>query len=310
MAPCSSRFVKSMVLRRRTWGKIGASALGATCAAMYVIHFAPTFLQPSFRKPGCDPVRQDRVRLAAFAPTATVSSLWGEFEPDIAVQGKLRALGRLLRIAGDKLVQAPEDSSLGGIAFRSCAVALRDAADSLLSQHWAEADYMIGVAREKCSPLFPQEHLAALQGLLTASPEPWLAGKPQEALSALSRALQIHADGLSDASMPLQDALLDAAGALRSAARVFAAPAQSRAQSRVHAASNFRNAADDAAMNDKPSLDAISRAVEEAPRSEMKSLLRKFAKQFHPDRHPGREMEVLPVFMHVQKLRENLFSWG
>lgn len=296
-----------MVLRRKPWGKIAASALGATCAAMYVINLAPTFLQPSFRKPGCDPMHQDRVRLAAFAPTATASSLWGDFEPDVAVQGKLRALGRLLRIAGDKLVQAPEDTSLGGLAFRSCAVALRDAADSLLSQHWSEADYMIGLAREKCSPLFPQEHLAALQGLLTASPEPWLAGKPQEALSALSRALQIHADGLSDASMPLQDALLDAAGALRSAARVFAAPAQSR----VHAASNFHSAADDdAAMHDTPSLDAISRAVEEAPRAEMKSLLRKFAKQFHPDRHPGREMEVLPVFMHVQRLRENLFAWG
>lgn len=307
MAPCSSRFIKSMALRRRPWGKIAASALGATCAAMCVMNLAPTFLQPqSFRKPSCSATRQDRVRLAAFAPTASVSSLLGEFEPDMAVQGKLRALGRLLRIAGEKLVEAPEDSSLGGFAFRSCAVALRDAADSLLSQHWAEADVMIGVAREKCSPLFPQEHLAALQGLLTASPEPWLAGKPQEALSGLSRALQIHADGLSDASRPLQDALLDAAGALRSAARVFAAPAHSSSR----AASGVRSTAHDTVTHDTPSLDAISRAVEGAPRAEMKSILRKFAKQFHPDRHPGREMEVLPVFMHVQRLRESLFAWG
>lgn len=197
------------------------------------------------------------------------------------MEGKLRALGRLLNSAGDKLMHAVPSADVDSVCdstgvLRACAVALQDLAGAIMN---GQADTI-------------SEQLAALQGLLTApSPAQPL---PREALNALSKALEGYAEGLKEACACLatqtEDALFDAAGMLRAAARLF-------------------SVAHPAARTLDP-MREITSQVAQAPKEDRRSLLRTLAQQYHPDRHPGREMEVLPVFLHVQGLRKELQHWA
>lgn len=222
-------------------------------------------------------------------------------EPDIACIGKLRALGRLLRLTGNKLRDAvPAAIDGDGQALNMCAAALGGVADSLMRDQWAQAGDLLGSARVQCTSLFPQEHLASLQRLFNAPCEAAVDGlKPQNALLALGRILEARAESLSEAYETLQDALFDAAGTLRAAARLFSVPG-ARVEAQIDAVTL------DFEASPQMSLEEISRMLAAVPMDKRKRLLRALARQHHPDRHVGREMEVLPVFLHVQRLREEL----
>jgi len=250
-------------------------------------------------------------------------------EPDVAMQGKLRALGRLLRIVGSKLnvaATSADRSRLAGAGscFRgscfsngsvlaTCGTSMQSAADALLREDWMDANLKFASMSSHCSVVFPQQHLAVFQGYLGGSS---MAPDLLQALTSLSKGLEVQAERITDASDQLQDAIFEAAGALRSAARLFMSPrAETRGSRRT--ASTFTNddsseSSDTASFNFQDASATnkeIERKVAALPLEEQKVLLRRLARQYHPDRHPGQEMEVLPIFLHVQRLREESRKW-
>lgn len=255
------------------------------------------------------------------AGTATQPLAWHEVVPDLAMQGKLRSLGRLLRIAGEKLMDARPAAGVRAVVsgdcrscdeggMWACAAALQDVAGALMNEQWLRGADHIGIAQANCGTLFAQEHLTALealQGLLRASPT---APDPREALTDLSKALEGHAETLSEACKFMEDALMDAAGALRAAARLFTAapPARRRAAPRAPEAAFWDVEESGNAPVVSPA--EITSRVFKVSRENQKPLLRSLARAYHPDRHPGREAQVLPIFLQVQKLRKEWNQWA
>mmetsp|Transcript_125794 Transcript_125794/g.350505 ORF Transcript_125794/g.350505 Transcript_125794/m.350505 type:complete len:349 (+) Transcript_125794:52-1098(+) len=243
---------------------------------------------------------------------------------DVETIGRLRGLGRLLLVAGERLVDAASEvtgdawlrKSFGGGTgcFYGCAASLRDAAVALVQERWGEADDLIGAARMQCGTFLPNEHLAALQGLLGDSRPLPEAG---EALKALSSVLEVHAEGTSRTYSSLQDTLEEAAGALRAAARLFVAPRAERpprarctapaptaGRGRVSGRMGAIAAAATRAGVAPEVACEIEQSLDQALGGDMQGALRALARKYHPDRHPGRETEVLPTFLYVQQLRE------
>lgn len=241
------------------------------------------------------------------------------YSPDTETIGRLRGLGRFLRVAGEKIADASseirsnswlrESFSTSRDGLHVCGTCLRDAAAALVQEQWAEADQLIGTARAQCGTFLPKEHLATLQKMLADSQK--LPGAT-DALRALSAVLEGRAELPPMDS--LQDLLVDAASALRTAARLFAAPA-SRPPRRRAAAQQRADRMGAIALDAVKSgvQPAFARELEEsvanAPGGDVQGALRALAKKYHPDRHPGAEMTVLPMFRHVQQLREER-RWG
>ncbi|CAJ1345518.1 unnamed protein product [Effrenium voratum] len=222
--------------------------------------------------------------------------------PDPAVTGQLRALGRLLRTAAEQLVHAaelPKPRSVSEPKLHSAYLplelllsgkALRAAAEALLAERWAEASACICNVPRGGGALFCKDDLQALQLVLAGSLR--IPGTElQEALMSVGRKLESATDSVDET---LHDFFLRAAAALRSAARLFKPNTPRPARSR----SNQRALAD------------IEEHLLEAPLKQRQAMLRSLVKQYHPDRNPGREMEVLPAFLHVQHLRDEMGRWS
>jgi len=255
------------------------------------------------------------------------------YNPDVETVGRLRGLGRLLFITGDKLVGASaemtgnirEGFSHGEANIQHCGSALRDAAGALLQQRWAEADRFIDSARAICGTFLPNENLAAIQALLT---EESLKALPNaaKALKGLGSVLENHAEvpslqpeWPSEACFALEEMLVEAAGACRAAARLLATPATAAAAAAQQPRTTRKEASEDdlrrlggpvaeaAAQAGVPYVLAlqIEQELEQTPPGRVDTTLRSLLQQFHPDRFPGKESEVLPIFHYVQRLREN-----
>jgi len=243
--------------------------------------------------------------------------------PDVVMRGRLRSLGRLLQTVGERLIDAAVGTAESRMAneaeLRSCGHALRAAAEALLRESWTEAELCLGhVAGLDCGAILPNEHLAALRALVDGSSEPLDA---RAALMALGRALEERAEGLGDAWQASQDAFIDAAGALRAGARLFNMPRANRPH-RAAAASAAAGSSGGTASRPRSASRFVGRSLHSpALLSEIQSImadpssagrkakLRTLAKRYHPDQHPGREMEVLPTFLHIQRLRDDERSW-
>jgi len=240
--------------------------------------------------------------------------------PSVESIGKLRGLGRFLLVAGEKLIDAASEmstelrkhessrgSQAAGACLHTCGVSLRDAASALMTMRWAEADTFIGTARQQCVGLLPKEHLLALQRRLAGDTVP--VPDVGAALRALSSVLEGQAEGPLAA---LQDTLSEAASALRAAARLFTQPASVRPAGRDAAVLRRCGAVAAAAAAAGVPLQ-LAREIAQSlafPREgDVRGALRALATKFHPDRHPGREEEVIVAFLHVQRLREQN-SWG
>jgi len=240
----------------------------------------------------------------------------------------------LLFITGDKLVDASakmtgnirEGFSDGEANIQHCGSALRDAAGALLQQRWAEADGFIDSARENCGTFLPNENLAALQALLTEESLKALPSAAQ-ALKGLGSVLESHAEvpslqpeWPSEACDALEEMLAEAAGACRAAARLLATPVTEAAAARQPWTANRKEAAKDdlgrlggalaeaAAQAGVPYRLAleIEQQLEQTAPGRVDVTLRSLLKQFHPDRYPGKEREVLPIFHYVQRLRDSM----
>lgn len=153
------------------------------------------------------------------------------FAPTDLIEGKLRALGRLLHRVGQQLAIATalltgaeefqEDCHAGEAVPGDCGAGLQDVAAALLQGEWSQADDYLTAAKTQCGAFLPTEPLAALQALLRGSSSvPNLA----EAISTLGRSLEAYAVQLNDACEVLQDTFFEAIGALRSASRLFNMP--------------------------------------------------------------------------------------
>lgn len=248
------------------------------------------------------------------------------------MRDRLRSMGRLLQIAGEKLRSAanrPSGSAAdtsaawpgGGYTacsshLAACGAALQSAAEALLRESWAEARARLtGAADLDPAAPFPGRHLSVFQELL-AGPAGSLAAW-EAALAALGRALEEHADNLSDALDASQDALLDAAGAIRAAARLFAGPRPRRtrpqaAEGRTGHATVAGAAAwpspagaGDRRTRQSPVVEEVRAILANPSREQRKAGLRELARRYHPDRHPGQELEVLPSFLYIQRQRED-----
>lgn len=333
---------KRQGLRSRAFGATAVAVVATSCCGQAALGNA--WLSPG-RYASSVPSWQPGQRIAFRLPprqAAAASADSGAWSgADSASQGRLRALGRLLRTAGESLVAAAAataavaGASSAGLtsnpfttasssdarketdSFDSCncatqpelllcGIALRGAAEALLGEQWIEAEQLLGCLPSSCSELFPKEHLEVLQMLLA-----WAAARPAEAtmpdarkaLAALSQALESASDTFDQA---LQNFLLDAAAALRSAARIFTPPKPAFEASYI--ASNFDQS--NQRFSPQSEIRAIEQAVASVPSGQRRTLLRELARKYHPDRNPGREMEVLPAFLHVQRLREELGRWA
>jgi hypothetical protein len=255
------------------------------------------------------------------------------YNPDVETVGRLRGLGRLLFITGDKLVDASaemtgnirEGFSDGEANIQHCGTALRDAAGALLQQRWAEADRFIDSARANCGTFLPNENLAAVQALLT---EESLKALPNaaKAFKGLGSVLESHAEvpslqpeWPSEACIALEDMLAEAAGACRAAARLLATPAIAATDAQQPRKAKHKTVSkDDPRRWGGPVAEAAAQAgvpygvaleieqeLEQTPPGRLDSTLRSLLKRFHPDRYPGKEMEVLPIFRYVQRFRES-----
>lgn len=229
------------------------------------------------------------------------------------MHGKLRSLGRLLLIVGQKLVEASStralwlDTSLvvSDEVLHVSGTALQGAAKALLKDRWDRARHFLSVARSQVNPLFPQEQLEVLKGMLSGSSA---LVDTTAALAGLGRTLETQAQRVNEACScldgavcgQLEDAFFDAAGALSAAARLFDKKARVASAGVGPAAAAAEPPAPRAASNFALIDEAL--AVASSPQHR-RAVLKSLAKQFHPDRHPGREAEVLAAFRHVQKLR-------
>jgi len=151
--------------------------------------------------------------------------------PNDLIEGKLRALGRLLHRVGQQLATATalltgakelqEDCRSGEAVPGDCGAGLQDVAAALLQGQWAQAEHHLTAAKSQCGAFLPTEPLAALQALLRGSSSvPNLA----EAISTLGSSLEAYAMQLDGACEVLQDTFFEAIGALRSASRLFNKP--------------------------------------------------------------------------------------
>lgn len=244
--------------------------------------------------------------------TSSEKELSEWFAPDATLQGQLRALGRLLSITGDKLTAATAAAAAAAAegalpceekdaAPQPCGPALRLAAEAMLMEHWAEARQLLGIALAECRALFPEDQCRTLQTLFIRSPS---IGQLSEAFVALARNLEEHAAAF-DTWESLQDALFDAAGTLFSAARIFQTPSPTPAP-KVRQKVTVVDELDEGEYQREPRdiMMDIEMAMHEASPEQRKVMLRALAIRLHPDRHPGREEKVLPVFLYVQRLRE------
>lgn len=238
------------------------------------------------------------------------SLLQGQSKPDFATQGKLRALGRLFRRAGEQLGMANGQ----GATLSACGGTLCDTAEALLQERWGDADELLGAAAQTYNQLFPEEHVAALRALLV-SPVTNVASaeardtRVSRALSELASSFEAAATGGVEVPDTFaEEALFDAAASFRAAARLFPS-GNMRAE-----ANRARAATQKAVLNGGSSLPRteveIERLVFQAQPDQRRTILRKLARQYHPDRNPGREMEVLPAFLYVQRLREQSWRWA
>lgn len=230
---------------------------------------------------------------------------------DIDTQGKLRALGRFLHRVGEHLVAsagavATADSSHANADFslehnfRTCGMAMCNVSEALLWEQWDRAGTLMGAARGCCGPLFAQEPLSAMQKLVTGSPS---SISVKDALLAMSHSIEEHAENFTDICEDLESELFDAAGALRAAARLFTRPCTTEGKGHVAVAARSADALASSLAKPMSTSDIDEVLARTAP-DERKEFLRTLARQYHPDGNPGREMEVLPAFLHVQKIRE------
>lgn len=265
---------------RRLRARAVSAVAVAACAAMCAMGPGPAFVSGVVGGPGL-PTRRGEKALrrscGTFAmPCGETVVPW--FSSDFVQQGKFRGAARLVRGAANRIAEV---APLGSV-FSLCATSLRGAAAALLEEQWVDAEQLIAAARNSISD--------------------GAAMNPREALSALGETLEFRATELSEASA---DALEDAAGALRAAARMFVQTEKASAATR----DSFRSEAYifHAFLSDPQlvSARAAARLVAAAEtREDRMKMLRLLAKQHHPDRNPGRESEVLPTFLLVQQLRE------
>lgn len=190
--------------------------------------------------------------------------------------------------------------------FLDCGTALRAAAEALLSGRWPEADRLFQTVQARCGSLFPEEPFAALRAMFAGAAASTAPNGVREALSQLGQSLEAAAENLDEA---IQDALLDAAGALRSAARLFATAGPSKAAGARERPPESKPSVW-STPGPPPSVLNIERTLASTPPQERRALLKNLAREYHPDRNPGREMEVLPTFLYIQRLREEGRRWG
>mmetsp|Transcript_131522 Transcript_131522/g.256225 ORF Transcript_131522/g.256225 Transcript_131522/m.256225 type:complete len:160 (+) Transcript_131522:627-1106(+) len=145
-------------------------------------------------------------------------------------------------------------------------------------------------------------------------------------LKGLGSVLENHAEVPSlrpewpaEACVALEDLLVEAAGACRAAARLLATPATAAAAARKpRTAKHSEVSKPDARRLGGPLAEAAAQAgvpyslaleieheIEQTPPGRLDTTLRSLLKRFHPDRHPGQEREVLPIFQYVQRFRES-----
>lgn len=232
-----------------------------------------------------EPVVRQQCSGGTFAVPYTDTAPVPWLPSDFVQEGKFRGAARLVRTAGEKL---SEVAPLGSV-FSSCATALRGAAAALLEERWIDAEGMIGTARD---------HIKASAGAVAPL-------NPRQALSDLVIDLEARAQDLSEVS---QDALEDAAGALRAAARLFVSTETQakRSQARGRGSYISEDAVVASFLQDPQLVSArvAARLVAATKREDRTKMLRTLAKHHHPDRNPGREDQVLPTFLLVQELRE------
>lgn len=238
-------------------------------------------------------------------------------------EGRVRALARLLRAAGQQLVDAAgtaasrarsvgstaaDTAASGEDSFECSGDTLLSVAEAMLHGQWEELEALVCAARTRCGTLLDDEHLGALgravRGVVgtTAAPLPsGAATGAAAALSALGRGFERRAESFTDsasaAGEAISEALFGAAGALRSAARLFAMTSAAPTPPRAAAASPLEL------------LEEIEKRMASTPEDAgawAADPLRALARHFHPDRNPGREAEVLPAFHRVQALRAAL----
>mmetsp|Transcript_7907 Transcript_7907/g.13798 ORF Transcript_7907/g.13798 Transcript_7907/m.13798 type:complete len:296 (+) Transcript_7907:84-971(+) len=225
-------------------------------------------------------------RFAAQACNGCSADLDG---PDPSVTGQLRALGRLLRTASRRLVVASTDagaylpSDFCKLQVASCGSAMQGAAEALLAEQWQEAEKCICDLPSQCDALLCKEDLKALQSVLAG----WLPGHDlHEALIVIGKKLEAATETADEA---LKDVLFDLAAALRSGARLFAFKPHSTGPQHV--------------------FQKLQQQLAQMPLEQHQAYLRQLAKRYHPDRNPGNERDVLPVFLHVQCLRNAHQRW-
>jgi len=250
--------------------------------------------------------RASKVACHAFGGSVSATaSHW--YAANAKMHDKMRSLGRLLRIVGEKLASAVCEDAL-----RACGGALQGAAEALLSERWEDVNDHIEMAHTQCSTFLPKEHLVALQQFLNGTPA---APDPREHLAALGKVLEARAESFGEACEALEDAVFEAAGALHAAARIFAAK-PARETTRTNSWYGAGTPAGVGATRDpsikEPRIAAfeLERILAVSSAQERRAILRSMARRYHPDQNPGREREVLPVFLYVQQLRDKARSWG
>lgn len=220
--------------------------------------------------------------------------------PNFAMQGKLRALGRFLYKAGPPLA---DDLAGGAFGLQNGGELLTEVAEALLDERWAEASILLRVRPNSAPPSW-RELVASLRGLIVASsPGGQAEFRAGGALTSLAGALEAWEETASNPEKLDQEvevALFEAIAALRAAARLLGAGPRALEY----------DATSDGENPPPPSASEIERVVVAARPDRRRTILRTLAIQFHPDRHPGREMEVLPTFLEIQRLREETFRWS
>mmetsp|Transcript_4065 Transcript_4065/g.9767 ORF Transcript_4065/g.9767 Transcript_4065/m.9767 type:complete len:313 (+) Transcript_4065:114-1052(+) len=312
MAPLAPQRRISRSTARRS--EVAAAAVAALVAISNrgVISFAAVFASP-FRDiymAGCPnrgsvlvgvPFERRRHRCTDLSRCATAAysdpsaDLVG---PDPSVAGQLRALGRLLRSASGRLVAAAQASTAGAylpsdfgeLRVLSCGTAMQGTAEALLAEQWHEAQKRICDMPSQCNALLCKDDLKALQSVLSG----WQPGSElRDALQAVGKKLEAATETADEA---LKDVLFDLAAAVHAGSRLFIS----------------QPAANRPAVNDNQQslFQQIERSVSRIPVKEQQAYLRELAKRYHPDRNPGREVEVLPAFLHVQYLRNLFRQWN
>eukprot|EP00439_Symbiodinium_sp_Y106_P073808 s1310_g13.t19 len=174
-------------------------------------------------------------------------------------------------------------SDFGELRVLSCGTAMQGTAEALLAEQWHEAQKRICDMPSQCNALLCKDDLKALQSVLSG----WQPGNElRDALQAVGKKLEAATETADEA---LKDVLFDLAAAVHAGSRLFI----SQPAAKWPAAND----------NQQSLFQQIERSVSRVPVKEQQAFLRELAKRYHPDRNPGREVEVLPAFLHVQYLR-------